>query len=147
MLTRSLCSIAMATSGLPQLGEEGVYHHGTRFVSCLMLDIDDACPFFLSSTVRDDNDQLTVALTNPDLRCPKLNPLPMGSLHIARRIFLRHGACYQEVTVENHSRQRITTRLRIRYAADYADIFEIQGMARKARGEDFRRQWKLRLLS
>ena len=117
-------------------GEEGVYHHGTRFVSCLMLDIDDACPFFLSSTVRDDNDQLTVALTNPHLRCPKLNPLPMGSLHIARRIFLRDGACYQEVTVENHSRQRITTRLRIRYAADYADIFEIQGMARKARGED-----------
>src|SRR5258708_2993032 len=116
--------------------EEGVYHDGTRFVSCLMLDIDGARPFFLSSTVRDDNDQLTVALTNPDLRCPNLNQLPMGSLHIARRVFLWHGVCHQELTVENHSRQRVATRLRIRCAADYADIFEIQGTSRKARGED-----------
>jgi glycogen debranching enzyme len=117
-------------------GEEGVYHDGTRFVSCLLLDIDGACPFFLSSTVRDDNDQLTVALTNPDLRYPNVNHLPLGSLHIARRFFLWAGVCYQEVTVENHSRQRATTRLRIRCAADYADIFEIGGTARKGRGEE-----------
>jgi glycogen debranching enzyme len=116
-------------------GEEGIYHDGTRFVSCLMLDIDGACPFFLSSTVRDDNDQLTVALTNPDLRGQNPDHLPLGSLHIARRVFLWHGVCHQEVTVENHSRQRVVAQLRIRFAADYADIFEIQGMARKARGE------------
>ena len=117
-------------------GEEGVYHDGTRFASCLTLDIDGACPFFLSSTVRDDNDQLTVALTNPDLRCQNLTLLPLGSLHIARRVFLWRGVCYQEVTVENYSGQSVATRFRIRFAADYADIFEIQGMARKARGED-----------
>ena len=117
-------------------GDEGVYHDGTRFVSCLMLDIDGACPFFLSSTVCDDNDQLTVALTNPDLRCQNLDHLPLGSLHIARRIFLWNGACYQELTVENYNRQKAAARLRIRCAADYADIFEIRGMARKARGED-----------
>jgi glycogen debranching enzyme len=117
-------------------GEEGIYHDGTRFVSCLMLDLDGASPFFLSSTVRDDNDQLTVALTNPDLRGPALNHLPLGSLHIARKIFLWHSVCYQEMSVENHSRQRVATRLRIRCAADYADIFEIQGMPRKARGQD-----------
>jgi glycogen debranching enzyme len=117
-------------------GEEGVYHDGTRFVSCLMLDIDGTCPFFLSSTVRDDNDQLTVALTNPDLRCPNTNHVPLGSLHIARRIFLWRGVCYQEVTVENHGRSKVATRLSIHCATDYADIFEIQGMARKARGED-----------
>jgi len=116
-------------------GDEGVYHDGTRFVSCLMLDIDGACPFFLSSTVRDDNDQLTVALTNPDLRCQNPDHLPLGSLHIARRIFLWHGVCHQEIAVENHSRQRVAARLTIRCAADYVDIFEIQGMARKARGE------------
>ena len=116
-------------------GDEGVYHDGTRFVSCLMLDIGGACPFFLSSTIRDDNDQLTVALTNPDLRCQNLDHLPLGSLHIARRIFLWRGVCHQEVAVENHSRQRVAAQLRIHCAADYADIFEIQGMSRKARGE------------
>jgi glycogen debranching enzyme len=40
------------------------------------------------------------------------------------------------VTVENHSRQTAETRLRIRCAADYADIFEVGGTARKARGQD-----------
>jgi glycogen debranching enzyme len=116
-------------------GEEGVYHDGTRFVSGLTLDIDGACPFFLSSTVRDDNDQLTVALTNPDLRYPNTNDLPLGSLHIGRRFFLWRGVCYQELTVENHSRQNVVTQLRIRCAADYADIFEIGGTVRKARGQ------------
>ncbi|HYZ83560.1 MAG TPA: amylo-alpha-1,6-glucosidase [Bryobacteraceae bacterium] len=118
-------------------GEEGVYHDGTRFVSSLLLELEGTPPFFLSSTVREDNDQLTVALTNPDLRCQNLDYLPLGSLHIARRMFLWQGVCYQEVRIENHSRQRVATSLRIRCAADYADIYEIRGMARKARGEIF----------
>jgi len=49
------------------LGEQGLYHDGTRFLSCLLLELDGRRPFFLSSTVRDENDQLTVSLTNPDL--------------------------------------------------------------------------------
>jgi glycogen debranching enzyme len=118
-----------------QKGEEGIYHDGTRFVSCLTLEMDGAVPFFLSSTVRDDNDQLTVALTNPDIRERAGGPLPLGSLHIARRIFLWRRACYQEIAVENHSRQSVATRLRIRCAADYADIYEIRGMDRQSHGE------------
>ena len=49
------------------LGEEGLYHEGTRFLSCLLLELEGGRPFFLSSTVREENDQLAVALTNPDL--------------------------------------------------------------------------------
>src|SRR5215831_8659609 len=49
-------------------GEDGVYHDGTRFVSRLTVELDGVALFFLSSTVRSDNGQLTVALTNPDLR-------------------------------------------------------------------------------
>ena len=118
-------------------GEEGVYHDGTRFVSCLLLELDGGSPFFLSSTIRDDNDQLTVALTNPDMPDSNAGPLPLGSLHIARRIFLWRGACYQEIAIENYAGQTVTTRLKIRCGADYADIFEIRGMERKSRGESF----------
>ena len=46
------------------LGEAGLYHEGTRFLSCLLLELGGDRPFFLSSTVRNENDQLTVALTN-----------------------------------------------------------------------------------
>src|SRR5215813_10150348 len=49
------------------LGEEGLYHEGTRYLCCLLLQMEGGRPFFLSSTVRDENDQLAVALTNPDL--------------------------------------------------------------------------------
>ena len=116
-------------------GEEGVYHQGTRFVSCLILELEDESPFFLSSTIRDDNDQLTVALTNPYLH-RGASELPMGSLHIARRVFLWRDTCYQEITVQNYHRHKVETQLRARCAADYADIFEIRGMNRKGRGED-----------
>ena len=46
------------------LGEEGLYHDGTRYLSHLILELDGQPPFFLGSTVRDENDQLSVALTN-----------------------------------------------------------------------------------
>ena len=49
------------------LGEEGLYHEGARYLSCLLLELEGSRPFFLSSTVRDENDQLAVTLTNPDL--------------------------------------------------------------------------------
>ncbi|MBC8166730.1 MAG: amylo-alpha-1,6-glucosidase, partial [Bryobacteraceae bacterium] len=117
-------------------GEDGVYHEGTRFLSCLLLEIEGTRPFFLSSTVRDDNDQLVVALTNPDLRCQNRQHLPLGSLHIARRVFLQDGCCYQEIAIENYSLERVETSVGIRVDADYADIYEIRGMARAARGED-----------
>jgi len=50
-----------------QSGEEGLYYDGTRFLSCLSVEIDGVRPMLLGSTVRDDNDQLTVTLTNPDV--------------------------------------------------------------------------------
>src|SRR5450631_4879643 len=49
------------------LGEEGLYHEGTRYLACFVLELEGARPFFLSSTVQDEDDQLAVALTNPDL--------------------------------------------------------------------------------
>ena len=62
------------------LGEEGLYHEGTRYLSCLLLELDGQPPFFLSSTVRDENDQLSVALTNPDLIRDGRVEMPLGTL-------------------------------------------------------------------
>src|SRR5208283_5837425 len=35
------------------LGEEGLYHESTRFLSCLVLELEGGRPFLLSSTVCD----------------------------------------------------------------------------------------------
>src|SRR5262245_21637276 len=84
------------------LGEEGLYHEGTRFLSCLLLELEGSRPFFLSSTVRDENDQLAVTLTNPDLLRDGGIWAPLGTLQIALKKFLWQGACYQQLRVKNH---------------------------------------------
>jgi glycogen debranching enzyme len=118
------------------LGEEGLYHEGTRYLSCLLLELEGGRPFFLSSTVRDENDQLAVALTNPDLVRDGRVWAPLGTLHLALRKFLWQGVCYQQLRVKNHGLGPVETSLALHFAADFADIYEVRGMKRAARGED-----------
>lgn len=118
------------------LGEEGLYHLGTRHLSCWLLDLEGSRPFFLSSTIRDENDQLAVALTNPDLLLGNQIRVPLGTLYIAMKKLLWQGACYQQLRIRNHGLEPVATSLALHFAADYADIFEVRGMSRKARGED-----------
>jgi glycogen debranching enzyme len=120
------------------LGEEGLYHEGTRYLSCLVLELEGARPFFLTSTVRDENDQLAVALTNPDLFQGGGVRVPLGTLQLALKKFLWRGVCYQQLRVTNHGLDLVETTLLLHFAADYADIYEVRGMKRPARGEDLR---------
>jgi glycogen debranching enzyme len=118
------------------LGEEGLYHDGTRFLSLLLLDLEGGRPFFLNSTVLDENDQLAVALTNPDLLRGGRIHAPLGTLYIGIRKFLWRGVLYQEMKVKNLGLEEVASALTLRFAADYTDIFEVRGMKRLARGED-----------
>ena len=118
------------------LGEEGLYHDGTRFLSCLLLDLEGQRPFFLSSAIREENDQLAVALTNPDLLRQGEVLLSLGTLHLALRKFLWRGVWYQRLRVKNHAREQVHTTLGWHFEADFADIFEVRGMKRTARGQD-----------
>ncbi len=118
------------------LSEAGLYHGGTRFLSCLLLELERQRPFFLSSTVREENDQLAVALTNPDLLRDGELWLPLGALHLALKKFLWRGVCYQQLRVKNHALSAVRTTLAVSFAADFADIFEVRGMKRQARGQD-----------
>ena len=118
------------------LGEEGLYHEGTRYLSCLLLGMEGGRPFFLSSTVRDENDQLAVALTNPDLLRDGQVRVALGTLHLSLKKFLWQGACYQQLRVRNHGLERLDTSLTLHFAADFADIYEVRGMKRKGRGKD-----------
>jgi glycogen debranching enzyme len=118
------------------LGEQGLYHEGTRYLSCLLLELEGARPFFLSSTVRDENDQLAIALTNPDMLQGGQVRVALGTLHLALKKFLWRGACYQQLRIKNHGLEPVETSLTLHFAADFADIFEVRGMKRKNRGKD-----------
>ena len=120
------------------LGEEGLYSEGTRYVSRLILELDGRPPFFLGSTVRDENDQLSVAMTNPDRVRDRRVDVPLGTLHLAVRTHLWQGACHWRLRVRNHGLVHVGALIHIRFRADFADIFEVRGMRREARGCDLR---------
>jgi glycogen debranching enzyme len=117
------------------LGEEGLYHEGTRFLSCFLLRLGKGRPLFLSSTVKEDNDLLTVDLTNPDAQVRDGQIVPRGTLHFFRSRFLWQGICYERLRINNYGLSPIATSLSFRYAADFADIFEVRGTKRKQRGQ------------
>jgi glycogen debranching enzyme len=118
------------------LGEEGLFHDGTRHLSRLILELDGQPPFFLGSTVRDANDQLSVALTNPDRLRDRHVEMPLGTLHLSIRTLLWERVCHWRLGVANHGPDPVDAAIGLGFQADYADIFEIRGMRREARGSD-----------
>jgi glycogen debranching enzyme len=118
------------------LGEEGLYHHGTRYLSGLILELDGRRPFFLGSTVGDESNQLSVWLTNPDEVRDGHVEVPLGTQHLAIRAFLWRSTCHWQLVVKNHGLEPVSVALHLRFRADFADIFEVRGMKRKARGRD-----------
>jgi glycogen debranching enzyme len=116
------------------LGEEGVYHEGTRYLSTMVLRLGTERPLYLSSTVKEDNALLAVDLTNPDVSANGAVLVPRGTLHLARTRFLWHGACYERLHVRNYGLDAVEAELALHFAADFADIFEVRGLKRPRRG-------------
>ncbi|MFL6195965.1 MAG: glycogen debranching N-terminal domain-containing protein [Thermoanaerobaculia bacterium] len=115
------------------LGEMGLFHEGTRFLSAFEIYLENQRPMLLSSTVRQDN-ALVVDLTNPDFTGGAIGPLARDTIHVFAKGFLWCGAYYARFRLHNYSLGPIDLHLAIRFAADYADIFEIRGTRRERRG-------------
>ncbi len=117
------------------LGEQGLYHDGTRFLSRLEVRIGGRRPLLLSSTVKEDNDLLAVDLTNPDLATRDgALVLRRGELHLFRAKFLWRGVCYERLRLSNFALEPMTIDLSVSFDADFADVFEVRGAKRERRG-------------
>ena len=104
------------------LGEQGLYHEGTRFLSRLELWLGTNRPMLLSSTVKEGNELLAVDFTNPDIHREGKLVLRRHALHIFRSKFLRNGTCYERFRVRNHSIGPLHVILHLRFEADFADM-------------------------
>ena len=116
------------------LGEQGLYHDGTRHLSRLELRIACRRPLLLSSTVKDENDLFTADLTNPDLTEGENLISARGDLHIFRSKFLWQGVCHERIRISNYGVTRVPLSMSIHVDADFTDIFEVRGIARAERG-------------
>src|SRR3954471_14490310 len=115
-------------------GADGVYFDDTRFLSRLELTLNGMQPLLLGSNIRDDNTQLTVDLTNPDMYFDERLLLPKDTLHIVRTVFLWQGTAYQRISLRNHGERAIVIDLSFAFGCDFADLFEVRGMRRARRG-------------
>src|SRR5262245_13832825 len=116
------------------LGQEGIYREGTRFLSRLELMLGNGRPFLLDSTVQEDNLLFVVHLTNPDVYRSGQLLLPRGTLHITRTKLLRASMCFETLKFINYGLAPVEVRFSLEFDADFADVFEVRGIARERRG-------------
>lgn len=116
------------------LKEQGIFFEGTRFLSQFELYLGRFRPLLLSSTVKSDNSMFTADLANLDIAHDSQLLIPRGTVHLKRTQFLWQGTCYEQFHLINYGLSPVTIPLRIRFGADYADIFEVRGVTRTRRG-------------
>jgi glycogen debranching enzyme len=116
------------------VGQEGLYHEGTRFLSRLLFKLGNARPFLLNSVVTKDNSLFVVNLTNPDVYQRGQLMLPRGTLHITRTKLLRESTCHETLRFINYGLSSVEVYFSIEFDADFADLFEVRGMRRERRG-------------
>jgi glycogen debranching enzyme len=114
---------------------QGIYHQGTRFISDMELELNHYRPMLLSSNIKNENEMMSVDLTNPDINEEHHLIIPKGTLHISRSKFLQDGACHELIMLFNYGSDTYETELQLTFGGDFRDIFEVRGMERKQRGE------------
>jgi len=106
---------------------QGIFHQGTRFLNRLELRINKTKPLLLSSSIKQENEVLSVDITNSDLNDCDIKE---NSIHIGREQFIRNGVYYEEINLSNYSMATCAFDLSLSFGADFKDIFEIRGMHR-----------------
>ncbi len=115
-------------------GALGLYHRDTRFLSAFTLAFNGIRPLLLSSLVKEENRLLAVDLMNSDFLRGDEVVMPRGTLHIFRSKSLSPEALFQRLRLHNYGAARVELKFSLRFAADFADIFEVRGMQREKRG-------------
>ncbi len=115
-------------------GEQGIYHRGTRYLSKLEILLAGHRPLLLSSTVTDDNVAFIGDLTNMDVRRNGEIAIPHGQIHLFRSRILVDGGGVDTLRICNYADRAADVSLVTRFDADFADVFEVRGTRRSARG-------------
>src|SRR5271157_5741195 len=112
----------------------GLFARDTRHLSRLAFLVNGQEPLLLGSTLRDDNLNLRADLTNPDILAGEGIALLKDTVHISRTIYIHNGLLCERSAVFNHGNVPVSLDITIDFDSDFADLFEVRGMRRAARG-------------
>ena len=114
------------------MGEDGIYHRGTRHLSGLLLTVAGGRPLLLGSTAKRDSSRLAVDLTNTDLDGGRR--IPHSTIHLSRVKALWEGTCHERLVIRSFADRPVRVELELAFEADFADVFEVRGMERAQHG-------------
>jgi glycogen debranching enzyme len=118
-----------------QGSDDGLFTNDTRMLSRFELAIAGRRPSLLGAAIDHENTLFTAHLTNRPLPALGERSIPQGVIHIERSRFLWDSRLYERLKLTNFSEHDTQVPLKLVFATDFADIFEVQGHVRKERGE------------
>jgi len=116
------------------LGEEGIFHRGTRHLSTFRMLLGGQRPILLSSTISADNLLFAGDLTNVDLIEERSISIPRGTAHVARTKYLWGAHWFERCRITNYGLTELVIPVCFQIAADFFDIFQVRGTPRQRRG-------------
>src|SRR5438552_11716429 len=111
----------------------GLYHRDTRFLSHFMMRLSGREPVLLSSS-SERSYMAFVDLTNLDLFEDDQQVVRQQTLNI-RRIRTIDGRMFERIRVKNYNPHAVAVDVEFSFGADFADIFEVRGLARETAGQ------------
>jgi glycogen debranching enzyme len=117
-----------------QAADDGLFIDDTRILSRYELRIGGSRPSLLGAAIDRGNTLFTSHLSNRPLPILGERSIPKGVIHIERCRLLYGGSLHEQVALTNFSESDALLPVVLSFAADFADIFEIQGHVRPERG-------------
>ncbi len=114
--------------------DDGLFTNDTRMLSRYELRVAGHRPSLLGAAINQRNTLFTAHLTNQPLPALGENALQAGVIHIERDRLLYSERLHERVQLTNYGPDTVHVTLQFLFAADFRDIFEVQGCVRRARG-------------
>ena len=113
---------------------DGLFCNDTRTLSRLRLTTAGRPLALLGGAVGQDNVLFTANLTNRPLPPVGGQPTREGVIHLERTRLIWDGRLYERLRLRNYTQVDARVPLRLEFAADFRDMFEVRGVARAKRG-------------
>lgn len=114
---------------------QGVYYKDTQYINKIRLSINGYNPVLLSSNIKEDNEMLSIDLSNPQMLMDDGKILQQGEVHIHRNQLVRDDHFHEKIEVEQHNPETCQLTLKLTFGSEFKDIFEIRGLSREKRGQ------------
>jgi glycogen debranching enzyme len=113
---------------------DGLFHDDTRLLSRFQLTIGGRPLELLGGAVSEDNVVFTANLTNRPLPPIGGQSTRQGVIHLERSRLIWEDRLYERLRLRNFGQEDARLSLRLEFAADFRDMFEVRGLTRTTRG-------------